>query len=517
MLAANLPYRPSPQLLAQMLMQRREQAATIAAVTDASPIVLPDICDWASQRFYVAETGRPIFLEPVQQIVLRLFFEQRENGRFKWQTGLYSAIKKSGKTTVAALVQQWACETWGRYKQIYHLGNKLEQAKERAFELTRKSIELSPFAHEWDVMATRLTYLPTKSFIKPLPVNAKGEAGANQCLTTWTEFHGYTYEEEERFYDEMQPVPTQWLSFRFVESYAGYEGESNLLQGLWDRALKEGVRLHEDYPIYGHEESGLIAYIDTGVAARRMPWQQGEEGQRYYSQQEAAERPINFRRLHLNEWVSSQNAFVPIELWDGLAIDPDERQMMATLPVVIGVDGAVSSDSTAAIAVTMYHDKIIELETQIFLPPQDGKMDYELTLKPALEAMFRRYSTIFVAYDEHQLHDFMTQLGKVYSGIPFYAFGQGPERLKADTALLYRINQRRLRHSGNPTLRQHIQNADAKEELNGEAIRIVKRKATKKIDGAVALSMAAYKMGEIAGAMGDEETFYEDFHSQLGW
>lgn len=515
MLTANT--KLTPQHLAQLLLQRRPQASNSTASTAVTPLTLPDIGEWATQRFYVAETGRPICLEPVQQVVLRLFFEQRADGRFKWQTGLYSTIKKSGKTTVAALVQQWACEAWGRYGQIYHMGNKLDQAKERAFELTRKSIELSPFAHEWEVQATRLTYLPSHSFIKPLPVNAKGEAGANQCLTTWTEFHGYIYEDEERFWDEMQPVPTQPLSFRFVESYAGYEDESHLLKTLWDRALEEGVRLHEEYPIYGHEASGLIAYIDTGVEARRMPWQQGEAGGEYYRRQEASERPINFRRLHLNQWVSSQNAFVPMELWDGLVLSAEEHSRMATLPVVIGVDAAVSSDSTAAVAVTLYHDTVIELETQIFLPPAEGKMDYALTLKPALEAMFRRYSVVCVAYDMHQLHDFMTQLGKVYSGIPFYAFGQGAERLKADTELLYRIQQRRLRHTGNPTLRQHLQNADAKEELGGEAIRIVKRKAGKKIDGAVALSMAAYQISAIVDASVGATVVVESWHDRLGW
>jgi phage terminase large subunit-like protein len=178
---------------------------------------------------------------------------------------------------------------------------------------------------------------------------------------------------------------------------------------------------------------------------------------------------------------------------------------------------AVSSDSTAAVAVTFYQDQLIELETQIFTPPQDGKMDYALTLKPALEGMFRRYGVVCVAYDMHQLHDFMTQLNKSYSGIPFYAFGQGAERLKADTALLYRIHQRRLRHSGNASLRQHIQNADAKEELGGEAIRIVKRKAGKKIDGAVALSMATYQLSQLLDARVDETVVYESFHDRLGW
>ncbi|KAB2852966.1 MAG: hypothetical protein F9K46_18735, partial [Anaerolineae bacterium] len=231
----------------------------------------------------------------------------------------------------------------------------------------------------------------------------------------------------------------------------------------------------------------------------------------------ASERPVNVQRLHYNRWVSSQNAFVPIELWDGLTLSAEERQPFLRLPVVIGVDAAVSSDSTAAVAVTIYQDTVIELETRIFLPPKDGKMDYHQTLKPALQSMFQRYGVVCVAYDMHQLHDFMTQLSKSYTGIPFYAFGQGPERLKADTELLYRINQRRLRHSGNAELRQHIQNADAKEELNGEAIRIVKRKASKKIDGAVALSMAAYQIGLIADAGDREEVAYADFHSQLGW
>lgn len=509
-------HRPSPRQIAASIQRHKVAYEALPIPLDA-PLVIPDIVDWAEQRFYVAETGRPIVLQPVQKAVLRLFFEQRTDGGFIWQTGLYSTIKKSGKTTIAALVQQWACETWGPYGQIYHLGNKLDQAKERAFELTKKSIEISPYAHEWRIQATRLTHLPTKSYIKPLPVNAKGEAGANQRLTTWTEFHGYIYEEEERFWDEMQPVPTQPFSFRFVESYAGYDDESILLKTLWDRAIEEGVRLHDEYPIYGHAPSGLIAYIDTGEAARRMPWQQGAAGQRYYTQQESSERPINFRRLHLNEWVSSQNAFVSLPLWDGLGLPPNEIQQLAHLPVVIGVDAAVSSDSTALVAVAIQEDSVIELETQIFVPPKDGEMDYAVTLKPALIAMLKRYRVACVAYDMHQLHDFMTQLAKVYTGVPFYAVGQGQERLKADTELLYRINQRRLRHTGNAQLRQHIQNADAKEELNGDAIRIVKRKAGKKIDGVIALSMAAWQASQLADLAHGEAVVYESFHDRLEW
>ncbi|MBZ0316323.1 MAG: phage terminase family protein [Anaerolineae bacterium] len=449
---------------------------------------VPDIVDWGQDRFYITETKRPIVLEPVQKTVLQYFFERREDGQFKYKTGLYSTIKKSGKTTIAAMVQQWACETWGDYGQCYHMGNKLEQAKERAFMITTRSIELSPFKKDWRIQPTRLTHLPTHSFIKPLPVNAAGEAGGNQRLTTWTEFHGYIYEADERMYDELQPVPTQPLSFRFVESYAGYDGESNLLKTIWERAIKEGKRIHDEYPIYVHEPSGLIAYIDTGTEARRMYWQTPE----YYQLAEAGERPINFKRLHLNEWVSSENQFVQIGVWDSLENTGEKAiKMPFNYPVVIAVDAAVSNDSTAASAVTFIDDTTIELETQIFDPPKGGKIDYEETLKPALESMFARYRVVAVGYDEYQMHDFMTQLAKAYTGIEFTPFSQTQPRLQADTALLSRLIQGKFRHSGNAVLREHVQNANAKEHDDGRVIRIVKQPSGKRIDGLVAVSMAS--------------------------
>lgn len=487
------------------------------------PIDVPDIVDWAEANFYIIETKRPIQLEPVQKAVLREFFRRDpETGRFIYRTGLYSTIKKSGKTTVAALVMQWATETWGDYGEIYHMGNKLKQAQQRAFKIAKRSIELSPNENDWEINATTLTHKPTQSVIAALPVNAAGEAGSNNRLVTVTEAHGYIYEESERMWTEMQPVPTQPLSFRFVESYAGYEGESNLLKTLWDRALEKGLRIHEDYPIYAIPDEGFIAYIDTGVEARRLPWQTAD----YYRQAEAEELPHEFQRLHLNQWVTSQIALVNIALWDRLEID-NRLQMMKSLSmygegfreglspsgidVVIGVDASVSGDCTA-LSVVAYlpdavgarrdvpdlpSDTIIELETYIWQPPKDGKIDYAETLKPALDDIDRRYRVLGVAYDEYQMHNFMTEYQKTsqhrYKEDFFYPFPQGAERVRADTALLNRIRHEQILHSGNATVRQHIQNADGK-AVGESAIRIVKRDNTRHIDAVVALSMAAWRM-----------------------
>lgn len=455
-----------------------------------------DIVAWAEENFYIIETKEPIVLHDIQKVVLREFFRRGEDGRFIYRTGLYSTIKKSGKTTIAALVMQWAAEQWGDYGEIYHMGNKRDQAKERAFKIAKRSIELSKKkrgTNDWDTGTLTMTHHETGSFIKALPLNAAGEAGGNQRLTTWTESHGYIYDEHEKMWAELQPVPTQRLSFQLMESYAGYEGKSNLLKSVWERALA-GERIHDEYPIYAVPEEGLIAYIDIGIEARRMPWQD----EAYYIEMEASYLPHEFLRIHLNEWVTSHSSLVDIALWDRLKTD-DRPALPSRTDVVIAVDASVSGDCTALSIVTydIINDITIELETYAWSPPKGGKIDYADTLTPIMDYAFETYRVIGVAYDEYQMHNYMTEYKK---GTPyrrrknfFYAFPQTSERLKSDTDLERRIRQSQILHSGDEVVRQHLKNADSKAS-GDKAIRIVKRHIKLKIDAVIALSMASWRI-----------------------
>lgn len=487
-------------------------ADSLEALTEATQSVQVDpgdVVSWAEDRFFVIETKRPIILEPVQKRVLRAFQERRPDGRFRWRTLLYSTIKKSGKTTVAALYQRWAAEMWGDYGEIYHLGNKLDQAKARAFKITKHSIEEAPSSikKDWDTgLTTVLTHIPSKSFIQALPVNAAGEAGGNQRLTTWTEFHGYVHDENDKMWSELQPVPTQYLSQRFVESYAGYEGESLLLKNLWDLGLT-GERLDDEFPIYGNEIAGLCAYIDTGVEARRMVWQLGEIGAQYYAEQQTTELPHEFDRIHLNDWVSSQNALIDMPEWVALATVTSETvsgYKRLKRPVVVSCDASVSGDCTALVVTGIPKDTespALELATWIWEPEKGKKLDYNDTLKPALEQVLTTYQVKCVAYDPYQLHDVMTTMQKKYKGITFYEFPQQTERVEADTKLVHRIRHNLVAHTGNLKAGEHVQNADGK-KLGDKAIRIVKRRENDpkcKIDFIVAFSMGVHKAFQYAG------------------
>lgn len=458
---------------------------------------IPDICDWAEENFYVIETSRPIVLQAHQKDILRLFTERRADGGFKWRNCLYSTIKKSGKTTISALYARWATETWGPFQEIYNLGNKLGQAQERAYKTVRRSIELAPAKTraQWDLLARRMTHLPSGSFIEALPVSGRSESGGNQSLTVWTELWGFQYEDALLMWDELKPVLTRPLSQRFVDTYAGFKNESELLWTIWQNGLA-GERLHDELPVYGNEAAGLIAYIDTGLEARRMPWQQGEVGEAYFAEQERTERPENVQRHHYNEWADNTSALISLPLWERLEVSAEDPKPGPE--VILSADASVSGDCTALVAVGYDRatDTTYEVETHIWTPPKNGKLDYEETIAKEMDEMFKRYRVRGVAYDPYQLHDMMTRAAKRHTKIEFYAFPQGGERVEADTALVTRIQQGKLRHSGNHELKEHVQNANGKAS-GDDAIRIVKRAPGKHVDGVVALSMGSWRWHEV--------------------
>jgi len=117
--------------------------------------------------------------------------------------------------------------------------------------------------------------LPNGVTIEALPVDPSGEAGSEPRATFWSELWGATsaFKHKERLWTELTIPPTKWgRAIRWVESYAGFSGESDTLENLYITAVKEGTP-HPDFPdlpVYTESESRMFAYWDHEA---RMPWQ----------------------------------------------------------------------------------------------------------------------------------------------------------------------------------------------------------------------------------------------------
>lgn len=465
------------------------------------------IWDFAHTNFYIPETKAPIKLSLHQYSILE--YALAEDMPFiHGGTIIYSTNKKSGKTAIAALVARWIAETWPGANEIVMAANDKEQARGRAYEALLQSIMLNP-AYDgkstslgWKIIEKAAEYLENHSKVTALSSDYKGAAGSNPTASFYTELWAYTSEASRRLWDELTPPPTRPVGFRYVETYAGFTDESDLLLDLY-KLGKGGRRLsHDDIdwpfadqpPIWVNERAHLFMYWDSGVEARRMPWQTDE----YYETQASTLRPETFDRLHLNLWTGSVNAFIPIEWWHACRgvvpplVDKDGNVDNHT-SLVVSADASITNDCTAKVAVRRDPADDTRCMLQFYeawYPSQGHPMDYNL-LDTSLRDDAARYNVVQCAYDQYQLHSLMTNIRN--DGVMWCrVFSQGANREVADKLLYDMIRERRIVHNAGPDFDEHVMAAMAKETTN-EKMRIVKKGTDQHVDLLVALSMAVFE------------------------
>ena len=463
---------------------------------------------WIKRNFYIPETkndpvlkGR-IGLQQYQEDALREAVSLDEKGNFKYSIIIWSDIKKSAKSSIAAamnLARAWHAE-WGEF---YVVANDLKQADSRVANYLRRAIVLSPNLKKSSKTVGYRTMINNGSFIEAIPIDPSGEAGSNADMITFSELWGSNETAKQHMWTEMTIPPTKYgKAFRWVESYAGFTEESKLLYSLYDLGVRQGEKLWPDrlYPVTDGQPAPLELYVNRSAGMLclwntqpRCPWQTKE----YYASEEKILPPNEYLRVHRNQWVSSTETFLPMEWYDACKRD-EYPPVPAHHPMVIAVDAGITSD-TFAVWMGCRHPDDPESVMKIYSKkwePRNGKIDFQGTEeRPGPEMEIRRlvkeYNVVWITYDVYQLHDMMNRLYREGLGI-IKPFGQEKLRLIADSQLRTLVRDRRYWHRGEPDDREHFQNADAKVSPDDNKIRIVKRVENMKVDLAVVASMGSY-------------------------
>lgn len=415
---------------------------------------------------------------------------------------IWSDIKKSIKSTLAAAVALYRAFQV-EYGQIYLVANDLDQADSRVGYYLRRAVSLNPeFASKLKTVVYKVT-LPNKTFIQSIPIDPSGEAGSNADHIVFSELWGAHEEAKERMWTEMTLSPTKYgQSQRWVETYAGFSGQSVLLERLYTTAMQQCKKKWDDLPVYVNEDIGFFCLWNQ---TPRLPWQ----SEAYYKSESVALTDSEFRRVHRNQWVSPTEAYIPIEWWDECRgqipeLEPGEQ-------LVVGLDAAVSGDCFGMVAVSRRYKDVRTadggtIRIYVIIPrfirkwqPKPGtKLEYSNPHDPndreypegEIRHLKKTYDVVQFTYDPYQLHHFCTQLMQKSVGW-FKSFDQGARRLLSDKGLYDLVRDRRIINDGNPDMREHLMNADAKKE--NEKLRIVKRSDLLKVDLAVTLSMASFE------------------------
>jgi len=456
----------------------------------APPLIDDDAVHWMLVHFRVPETpNHRLKLHAYQRLSLKEALSVSDDGLFRYSTILWSDVKKSIKSTLAAAVVLWRAfqVEWG---SVYIIANDLKQADSRVFYYIRRAIELNPYLKNTVKIANYKITLPNKTFIEAIPIDPTGEAGGNADMIVFSELWGAHQKAQEKMWTEQTLSPTKFgKSFRWIETYAGFTNESPLLERLYETGVKHGAQFEWaktkiDPPLeaFRNEPARMFSLWNTQP---RLSWQTKE----YYAQESATLLESEFNRVHRNQWASSSQTFIPSEWWEacreaGPALGLNES-------CIIAMDAAVSGDCFGILMLSGRGDGQYDVRySRAWKPPKGGKLDFggEDGPEKELRRLIDLYNVIEVAYDPYQLEDMASRLTNELIST-FYAFAQGQERAVADKSLRDMIRDRRVHHTGDYDLSEHIQNANM--ETSGEKLRLTKKNDNLKIDLAVCLSMAA--------------------------
>jgi phage terminase large subunit-like protein len=440
------------------------------------------------------ETGTPFMLYEEQKQFLRAAFTIKLDGTLPYAEVMRGAPKKSGKTTEGAWALLYCvCAIGGRGAEGYCIANDFEQAQSRVFAAAVKIVRASPLLYRAArISSNQILFPSTGASITALASEYAGAAGANPTITVFDELWGFMSERGHRLWDEMIPVPTRKVSVRLTVTYAGFTGESDLLEGLYKRGLK-GTLIAPDL----YAQPGMLMYWTHEA---RAPWQT----EAWKAEMRLSLRANAYLRLIENRWVTSESSFIDVGEWDK-CVDPTASPIPRDkhLPVWVGVDASTKHDSTAIVACT-YDDKTkhVRLVTHTtFQPSPDDPLDFEATIDRTLLNWNEQYDLQEVRHDPWQTISVAQRLTR--AGLPMLEFPQTVGNLTEASSCLYeQVKGKSITLYADAEMRLAASRAVAIETARGW--RIGKERQSHKIDVIVALAQAV--LGAVRGRGGQSVT-----------
>jgi phage terminase large subunit-like protein len=425
-------------------------------------------------------TNEPFVLLPAERAFMQHAFEIDEaTGRLRYPELVYSTGRKGGKTGFAALMMLTAVLLFGgRYGEGYCVANDLEQAQGRVYQAVSRIVEASPLLRDAEVMRDRISF-PNfgNAFISAIAADAAGAAGHNMSFATFDELWGFTTERSRRLWDEMSTSPVRKISGRLTTTYAGYAGESVLLEELYKRGHAQ-PKIGNDL----HAGDGLLMFWTHEPVA---PWQT----QAWLDEQRRSLRPNQYLRQIENKFVTSESTFVSLDDWDACVYDQLSPVITANMPIWVGVDASVKHDSTGIAAVTWeeHAQKVRLVSHRVFQPSPEEPLDFESSIEETILDLARRFHIRKVFFDPYQMQAIAQRLTRANISIEEYP--QTSANLTQASQNLYElITGRNLIAYPDAAMRLAISRAVAIETARGW--RITKEKQSHKIDIVIALAMA---------------------------
>lgn len=435
-----------------------------------SPVYRDNIIGFLEDHYCIPETKAPVKLEDWQKkkIFIPLFEVDPETGLRKYSLGLIGLPKKNSKSTMAAMIANYFLFQDEEFGEILLTANSRDQSSWIIFDKLKKSLLMNPeqLKHV-RIFDDLIEVKNTGTVARIVAPNYRTASGTNPSLTLYDELWAFELDTARKFWDELTESPARKQPLALVFSYAGFDEDSLLFE-----LYKSGLEGKDPKMFFLWEHKNLASWITKG----------------YLDSQRKRLRPGTYKRLHKNEWSSGEEAFIEMDLWDN-CVDKKHNPILPDreIALVVGVDIGITHDTCAVVGVTKNENKVLLACQKKWQPTKKNPIDLEETVEAYIKELNKDYNVEEVLYDPYQFHRSAMTLQK--ESINMVEFPQTTDRLTSMSQNLYDlIKGGNLVLYRDKEMKQHAQKATAKETPRGW--RIVKKKASHKIDLIIALAMS---------------------------
>jgi hypothetical protein len=427
------------------------------------------------------KTKKPFRLYRGEIEFLRHAFQLRPDGRLLYPELVYSKPKKAGKSGFAAMLVLYVALVLQPGAEVICCANDFEQSQGRVFKACCDIVKASPLLRgQAQIKANRIYFPATGALVTAIASEFAGAAGSGQHMAVFDELWGYTSERSRRLWEEMIPPPIHQIALRLTVTYAGFSGESLLLEDLYRRA--------QALPLIApdlHAGNGMLFYWSHSYDD--VPWVDSD----WIEQQRASLSPGGFAQKILNEWTSSEAAFIDPAWWAACTA-PDMRRQDKdpNLPVWVGVDASYARDSSAVVCVAydQQRQKYRMVRHRVFYPESGKLLDFESTIEAELRYLRQNFFVRRVYVDPFQMIGTIERLAK--EGLPIERLNQTPGNQTRMTENLFdAIRSANLAVYFDDDMTLAIKRCVVVEDTRGHK-RLAKVKGSHHIDSVVGLAMA---------------------------
>jgi phage terminase large subunit-like protein len=444
-----------------------------------------EIVSFAENYFNVLKgfrSGEPLVFTNWQKWLLRSLYERSDvTGRLRYRRALIGLPRKQGKSLMMSAVGVYGMIAGESGSEVYAVANDRQQAR-IIFNEAKQQIVNSPLlAAESKVYRDAIEMPRFGSVFRVLSSDFKGQAGLNPSLVLFDELWG---QNNSDLYDQMtlgsgariEPLTVSITTAGYdLDSLAGklYQYGKQVAMGeveddqfgFWWWEAPEDCKVDDRKAWQVSNPNlaeGLLDPDDLAVAVKQTS-------------------EMGMRRWRLNQWVRSQESWLPVGAWEQCVSD---LQFDSQLPVWVGIDMALKHDTIAVCVAQPQADRVV-LRSKIWQPEQEG-VDV-VAVEHYLRELHNQFQVQEFAFDPAYFQRSAEALSD--DGLPMVEFPQSGARMIPACGNAYEmiVNQK-IAHDGSPTFTDQV--LSAAQRMTDTGWRLSKGKSKRKIDACIAMVIA---------------------------